>query len=270
MRKSIIPIIFALLTLPAAAQKRVQELGLFLGGSYYTGDLNPNGHFNSLTKPAGGVVHRYNLNDRFTWRNGIFLGTIAGDDARSASFSQQQRNLSFKSKLYEFHSVAEFNFLEYEIGDEKRMFTPFMFAGVDVFNFSPKGLLGNQWVGLQQLHTEAQSKPYKLTQVAIPFGAGIKTMLAKRIGLVLEWGLRKTFTDYLDDVSTVYANPADIAIYSGSLGVVMADRNTSSDPISNIGRQRGNPRTKDWYSFAGVTLSFKLKEQQKRCASYNY
>ena len=270
MKKSIIPALLILLTLPAVAQKRVQEIGIFLGGSYYTGDLNPNGHFNSLTKPAAGVAHRFSFNDRFTLRNAIYFGTIAGDDARSASFSQQQRNLSFKSRIYEFHSVAEFNFLEYEIGDEKRMFTPFMFAGVSAYNFSPKALLGNQWVGLQQLHTEAQSKPYKLTQIAIPFGAGIKTMLAERIGLVVEWGLRKTFTDYLDDVSTVYANPADIALYGGAAGLALADRSTSSDPISNIGRQRGNPRTKDWYSFAGVTLSFKLKEKEKRCSSYKY
>jgi len=270
MKKAFFFLLALLPLLPCAAQKRTHDLGIFLGGSYYTGDLNPNGHFNSLTRPAGGVEHRFNPNPRFTWRNGIAFGTIAGDDARSSSFSQQQRNLSFKSRVYEFHSVAEFNFLEYEIGDEKHMFTPFMFAGVNVFNHDPKALIGNQWVGLRRLHTEAQSKAYKATQVAVPFGAGIKTMLAKRIGLVVQWGLRKTFTDYLDDVSTVYANPADVALYGGHIGVALADRSLSTDPVSNIGRQRGNPRTKDWYSFAGVTLCFKLKEKVQQCSSYKY
>lgn len=270
MKRNLIWTLCVLLSLQAAAQRRIQELGVFLGGSYYTGDLNPNGHFNSLTKPAAGLEYRYNFNDRFTARGGLMFGAIAGDDARSVLFSQQQRNLSFKSRIYEFNAVGEFNFMEYEIGDEKHMFTPFMFLGADVFNFNPRGLLGNQWVALQPLHTEGQHKAYKKTQVAVPFGAGIKTMLAKRIGLVVQWGLRKTFTDYLDDVSTVYADPATVAQYGGAVGVALSDRSLTADPISNIGRQRGNPRTKDWYSFAGVTLTFKMKEKAKRCSSYKY
>lgn len=265
--------VFVLSTLTAVSaygqrQHHTQELGLFLGGSYYIGDLNPTGHFNSLTQPAGGLAYRYNFNPRFDLRGNLYFGHIMADDSRSDSYQQQSRNLSFKSKLVELAAIAEFNFLEYQIGSDKHPFTPFMFLGVAGFNFSPQAQLGNYWVNLQQLKTEGQSKPYHLYQVSIPFGAGLKTSLAKRIGLVLEWGMRKTFTDYLDDVSTVYTDPGTLYSNGGAVAVALGDRSTNGTAYSKTGSQRGNPRTKDWYSFAGVTLSFQLKERNKPCASY--
>lgn len=268
MKKTVLTSLIVLSTVMGFSQMRINELGLFLGGSYYTGDLNPSGHFNSLTRPAAGLIHRFSWSDRWSLRNGFMFGVVAGDDARSSSFAQQQRNLSFKSQVFEVHSALEFNFMPYVIGDKKRIFSPYMFLGVSGYHFDPKGLLYNQWLALQPLHTEGQSKAYMRTQISVPFGAGIKTMLAKRIGLCLEWGLRKTFTDYLDDVSTVYADPAVVASYGGFNGVALADRSISNDPLSNVGRQRGNSRTKDWYAFGGVTLSFKLNERQKRCQGY--
>lgn len=247
--------------------QRSDEIGLMLGGSYYIGDLNPSAHFSSLTRPAGGVIYRHNFNLRFAYAISAMFGSIQGIDARSSSFEQQQRNLSFRSPIYEFGARGEFNFIEYKIGDDRHQFTPFMFLGVAVFNFNPKASFGNQWVALQPLHTEGQSKAYSKVQMSIPFGAGVRINLAKRIGLLAEWGMRKTFTDYLDDVSTVYANPDDLAAY-GALSVAVADRSTIGS--SNVGRQRGNPRNKDWYSFAGLTLTFQLADKPQHCSSYNY
>lgn len=239
-----------------------------LGCSYYIGELNPSSHFNSLTRPAGGVVFRHNFNLRFALAANIYFGSIQGIDARSSSFEQQQRNLSFRSPLYELGCRGEFNFIEYKIGDEKHEFTPFMFLGVAVFNFNPKASYGNQWIALQPLKTEGQSKAYRKTQMSIPFGAGVRINLAKRVGLVAEWGMRKTFTDYLDDVSTVYADPAQLKADNGAISAAVADR--SGTGSSNIGRQRGNPRNKDWYSFAGLTLTFQLVDKPDHCSSYNY
>jgi hypothetical protein len=255
-------------SLCAQRSLNTNELGIFLGGSYYIGDLNPSGHLNSLTRPAGGLVYRHNFNYRLSIAGSALFGSVQGIDARSSSYEQQQRNLSFRSTIYELAGRGEFNFIEYKIGDESNQFTPFMFLGLAVFNFNPKASYGNQWVALQPLRTEGQSKAYMRTQVSIPFGAGIKANLAKRIGLVIEWGLRKTFTDYLDDVSTVYADPSVLAATSGPLSAAVADRSPTA--ASNVGRQRGNPRTKDWYSFAGVTLTFLLPGKPQHCSSYNY
>lgn len=266
MKKTLLILITICGSLAASAQK-TNEIGIFLGGSYYIGDLNPTGHLNSLTRPAAGLVYRHNLGYRVSFAGSALFGSVQGIDARTSSYEQQQRNLSFRSRIYELAARCEFNFIEYQIGDDKHQFTPFLFLGVSVFNFNPKASYGNQWVALQPLKTEGQSKGYLRTQVSIPFGAGVKINLAKRIGLVAEWGMRKTFTDYIDDVSTVYADPASLAA-NGPAAVALGDRSLTA--TDNTGRQRGNPRNKDWYCFAGLTLTFQLSEKPKSCSSYKY
>ena len=95
---------------------------------------------------------------------------------------------------------------------------------------------------------------------------GVKINVAKNLSLGLEWGMRKTFTDYLDDVSTRYYDPRQLEEYKGTLAVAMADQSKGVDAgTNNIGRQRGNPTTKDWYSFAGAVLSIRLKGKREQC-----
>ncbi len=263
--KKLTCILLALSGSLALSAQKTNEIGIFLGGSYYIGELNPTGHLNSLTRPAAGLVYRHNVGYRLSFVGSALFGSVQGIDARTSSYEQQQRNLSFRSRIYELAARTEFNFVEYKIGDEKHQFTPFLFLGLSVFNFNPKASYGNQWVALQPLKTEGQGKGYMRTQIAIPFGAGFKANLAKRIGLVIEWGMRKTFTDYLDDVSTVYANPADLAA-NGPAAVLLADRSLTAG--DNTGSQRGNPRNKDWYCFTGLTLSFQLTDKPKVCSAY--
>jgi hypothetical protein len=267
------------LTLNSSAQRpkdKSAELGIFLGGSYYIGDLNPVVHFGPMTKPAAGAVFRYTINPRFALRANAFFGNVQADDALSPYPAQQQRNLNFRSKITEFSAQAEFNFLEYQIGNERKKFTPYIFAGVGAFMFNPVAVYNNYSYTLQPLGTEGQGlsggprKKYKLTQMSIPFGVGIKTNLAKRIGLSIEWGMRKTFTDYIDDVSTVYYDPLALSETRGAVSAVASDPSKGTDPkYNNIGRQRGNPTTKDWYSFAGFVLTLKLKEKRETCPGVN-
>lgn len=257
----------------AQRKKRSAEIGVFLGGSYYIGDLNPLIHFNQFTKPAGGFVFRYNLDPRLAARANVFFGSIEGHDSFSSSEAAQQRNLSFRSPLTELSAQLEFNFLDYQIGNERRKFSPYIFLGIAGFKFSPKGELNGNWVPLQPLGTEGQGldggatkKKYKLIQVSIPFGVGIKANLSKNIGVSFEWGMRKTFTDYLDDVSKKYYDPVKLAAARGTTAAVLSDPSIGTDPgYSNTGRQRGNPTNKDWYSFAGIVLTVKLKEPRETC-----
>lgn len=272
-------LIIAIASLSGYAQrpKRSAEIGIFLGGSYYIGDLNPLGHFGQFTKPAGGVVFRYNFNPRMAVRGNILVGSLEAHDEFSPSAAQNQRNLNFRSPLQELSGQLEFNFLDYMIGNEKKKFTPYIFIGLAVFQFSPKGQLGNNWVNLQPLGTEGQGlvggaskKKYKLTQMSLPFGVGVKANLSKNIGLTIEWGMRKTFTDYLDDVSKRYYDPAVLAAARGAQAALLSDPSIGVDPnYSNVGRQRGNPTTKDWYSFAGIVLSIKLKAKRETCPAFS-
>jgi hypothetical protein len=263
-----------LLTLSSFAQsnKKSVEVGLFLGGSYYIGDLNPIRHFDQFTKPGGGVVFRYNFNPRLAFRGNFLLGTIEAHDEFSPVAWQQQRNLSFQSQITEISAQLEFNFLKYQIGNEKDRFTPYIFGGMAGFRFEPQGQVGDEWYSLHSLSTEGQGLPggpaknYKLFQISLPFGVGIRLNVAKSMSLGLEWGMRKTFTDYLDDVSTRYYNPTLLEAYKGETAVILADQSIGTDAgYNNVGRQRGNPATKDWYSFAGAVLTIKINGKGNEC-----
>ena len=183
------------------------ELGIFLGVSYYTGDLNPGGHFNRFTRPAGGGLYRINFNPRFSAKTIASLGMIQGDDAYSFNDEHRNRNLSFRSIIYELAVEGEFNFLPYSTGKKKSAITsPYVFAGAAVYHFNPQAMYGGRWYNLQPMGTEGQGstfsneKAYSLTQFSIPFGVGLKINTAKSVGINFEWGIRKTYTDYLDDV----------------------------------------------------------------------
>ena len=163
--------------------------------------------------------------------------------------------VSFTSKITEFSGVIEFNFLPYETGSKKHRYTPYIFAGIGIFFFQPK--LGEY--NLKDYGTEGQNigydgrSPYKVFSFAIPFGIGFKYSLNKRLGFAFEWGMRKTFTDYLDDVSKTYYLDGQ-NINQNNTAEVLSDPTLDHKP----GMQRGNPKTKDWYNFAGITITYKI------------
>ena len=128
-----------------------------------------------------------------------------------------------------------------------------------------------RWYNLQPIGTEGQGsafsdeKTYSLTQFSIPFGVGLKVNTSKNIGINFEWGLRKTFTDYLDDVSGKYADPFLLGSEKGPVAVGLADKSLKPETGGNTGRGRGNSYNKDWYSFAGVIITFKLRGNENQC-----
>ncbi|MEC8968226.1 MAG: hypothetical protein VX756_03685, partial [Bacteroidota bacterium] len=104
-------------------------------------------------------------------------------------------------------------------------------------------------------------KPYSLSQISIPFGIGAKLNLSNRVAISLEYGMRKTFTDFLDDVSGLYPNQALLVQETGTgLSAELSDRSVNPDGInnSNYGLQRGNPNNNDWYAFSGFIVTFSL------------
>lgn len=257
---------------PIKLSPQNSEIGIFLGGSYYTGDLNPSGHFNRFTRPAVGVLYRTNFNPRISAKAVFSYGQVEGDDAYSKRESHVNRNLSFRSNLMELAIEGEFNFLPYSTGNKKMSITtPYVFAGVAVYHFDPQGYYQGRWYKLQPIGTEGQAsafsdqKAYSLTQFSIPFGVGVKINTAKRVGINFEWGLRKTFTDYIDDVSGKYADPYLLFAEKGPVAVALSDKSLVQEGGSNAGRQRGNSYTKDWYAFAGVIITVKLAGKEGQC-----
>ena len=199
-----------------------------------------------------------------------FYGNLEAFDSESGNKYQRARNLTFSSRIIDFSGQLEFNFLPYTIGDEETPFSPYLFTGLSLFNFRPRGLLNGQWVDLQGYSTEGQGllvgkKNYSNTQVALPFGGGIKISLTSKIGLALEWGMRKTYTDYLDDVSTTYAPEEILKMAYGTDGVLLSNPNAnkSQSDFDISGYQRGNSKRKDLYSYGGIILTFRFGNDNK-------
>lgn len=264
MRQFLIILLCLFIGSSASAQFR---LGIFGGLSNYQGDLLDKPYKSS--KGAFGLTGTFPISERFNIRAGLTFAKVAGADSLSSKPELRARNLSFQSKITEFSLLAEYNIFNIE----QIRWTPYLFAGIALFHFNPYTFdrAGNK-VYLQPLTTEGQglpnypNQPYKLTQFAIPFGGGIKYAISDKVQLGLEVGLRKTFTDYLDDISTVYADPADLLAGRGQQSVDLSYRgNEIGFPDYPVkGFTRGNPKTKDYYYFTGLHLTFAFGDGEGR------
>ena len=233
------------------------EIGPYVGGSYYLGDLNPGKHFAMMSPAYGGIV-RCNFTPRVVGRINFMFGTVSGDDLKMKAV--ENRNLNFESQIFEISLQGEVNFLPYYTGSWRQFFSPYIFGGIGAFTMNPTGIVNGEKLTLRELGTEGQlsgaypdKEPYNLTQICIPFGLGFRVSFWKNFCAGIEWGLRKTFTDYLDDCSTVYyVEWENIDITHNAY--------IASDPTQNHkpDMQRGTSESNDWYSFLGFTLTYKI------------
>lgn len=257
------------LTLPFAmySQMKGWELGGWLGASHYFGDLNTNYRLNR-PHPAGGIDTRYNFNDRLAVRLGASYGRISAYDSDSKNVYERRRNLSFRSDVVDAAMLLEFNFMPYMHGHRDYYFTPYVFLGPAIFFYQPQAELDGTWYNLAKLGTEGQfrGEEYGTTQGALAYGLGFKVDLSYRWSVGVELSARKVFTDYLDDVSGVYADWRDIRSVHGDVAAALSDRSVEPQ-IGQPGRQRGNGKNNDAYAFLGVSLHYYFGEI--RCPSYN-
>ncbi len=239
------------------------ELGVMLGGSYYIGDLNQYGHFKN-TYLAGGLVYRYNINPRVSLRANALYAKVSGYDSQSKEAALRQRNLSFSSTIYELGVGFEFNYFPFQLGHDRYKGTAYLLAELGVFQMNPTANVNGREVELRSLGTEGQGTSlnpkgyYSLTQICLPLGFGVKLSLGDFIGINFEFGIRKTFTDYLDDVGgETYADPLVLAAENGPLAAQLSNKSGS------LYGNRGNSATKDWYVFTGAMITFRLGRPEK-------
>lgn len=237
------------------------ELGGMLGVSNYNGDLAREIVLKE-SHLAGGLLFRYNLGKFFSLRTAFQAGTISGDDK---NFTENKyRNLHFKSNISELSAMMEYNFKPFGAQVRTENFTPYLALGVAFFHFNPRTKYNGDWFNLRNLRTEGQSNSqmYKLNQISIPFGMGLKWSVTHNLTLGFEFLYRKTFTDYLDDVSKTYPNLTVQAKTYGSLSAALSDRSPEvpgvTEPLSTPGDMRGDPGLKDWYVFSMFSLSYRF------------
>jgi opacity protein-like surface antigen len=259
-------LIVALLGFFSTGHAQKLHLNLFAGVANYKGDLQYNarsGKQFSLKQPnfAGGIGLEYELTEKLSARLGVTLAKINADD--KVQLGQFERNLNFTSSVFDGMLALQY----YILNPNKHLVSPYVFAGLAYFHFNPYTFdtSGNK-VFLQPLSTEGQGfvegrEPYKLSQFSIPLGGGLKFSLSENFRVGVEVSLRKTFTDYLDDVSSTYIDETILLANRGPQAVDLAFRGDELKtglvyPID--GTQRGTQVRKDWYYFTGLTVSYRL------------
>lgn len=260
MRRALILLVLPLLATGVMAQ--VSELGITGGTTFYIGDINPTRYYPRQTSLAGGLMYRYNINDRYAFRLQALYGHLEAWDHESDDPLQRLRNLGFRTSLFEASALLEINFFKYRALRDGKTWSPFVFAGLCYFRTNPQNLLNDTWYDLQPLGTEGQTigggQGYNLNQIGIPFGAGIKLAVSTRVDVQLEWGLRRTYTDHIDDVSGVYVDNGILMEQAGPLTALLADPSVVREKGLNTGRARGDHETRDWYQYTGLTISLLL------------
>ena len=234
------------------------EIGVTIGGANYFGDLNNRAAFNR-PKPAVGLFFRKQFGNYVALRVGAHYAQAGYSDAYSPVEFQRTRNLSFNSDIWELAVQGDFNFFKFIPGSKEFFFTPYVTLGVGSFNFDPYAYWLNQKYFLRSLGTEGQNlpgnKPYRNQAFCFPIGMGIKYNVSNNINIAFEISHRFTTTDYLDDVSTVYAGAG--AFPANSPASFLQDRSYEFGlPIGLQGVQRGFSEQKDKYLFAELAISF--------------
>jgi len=241
------------------------SISLFSGVINYQGDLQPSSFTIAHSNPAFGIGIRKPLTGRLTLRAGFHYGTITAADEWNRDYLKS-RNLSFTTTIKEAYAGVELSVLDLSAS----RFTPYIYAGIAVFHFNP-WTRDNAGVKtyLNPLSTEGQGLPqypeqktYGLNQLAIPFGGGFRIRVSDALQLGIEFNQRKTFTDYLDDVSTHYVDRNTLLQARGPKAVELAYRGGQAPNGSPLypahGEQRGTPSEMDWYYFLGLTADIKL------------
>ena len=261
-----LPVLLLMLAalLPARAQNLLarSELGPTAGVMTYLGDLNNQSMFGQPNLAAG-LTARINIDPRWAVSFGGNYGHISGGDPDVIA----HRNLSFRSPLTELFIRTEFNFFPYGLryGTQKR-WTPFIFCGFAIFKFNPQAQYEGVWYDLQPLGTEGQGtlaypdrQHYKLIEMSMPFGLGVRWRLSESAHLAVEYGWRLTGTDYLDDISTTYVGSEVLSGEDGGgeMAAILADRSGEVDPgyVNAIGIKRGDDSLNDWYAYFNISLT---------------
>ena len=262
------------------------EVGLGLGPMFFLGDLGGSAGIGRdflkdvdfpLTKLSKMIYANYYPAEWLGFRVALSHGSLQGSDAEAPNkggreISRINRNLSFKSSVLEGYLAAEIYptvFLEQYDGLQGKL-RPYGLIGIGAYKFNPKTKLNGQWVELHPLRTEGQGlidgkKEYKLTQMEVPMGFGFKYYIKENMYIGAEVLHRQLFTDYVDDVSTVYPDPAifnALAASDRSKAVQLYYRgdelNNASRPTPRVNEQRGDPTDQDAFFSTILRFGFRI------------
>lgn len=216
MKKFVLFTAIIFITMTSKAQ--INEVGLFVGGSNYIGDLGPEYYINP-NNIMGGVIYKWNLNPRIAFRGTFTFAQLSSDDADATNIARYNRGMRFTNSIKELAFGVEFNYFEYNLDDYQKTHTPYLLVEFATFNYN--AVRSETAPGSQQYNYESK------TAYAIPFGIGYKTKLVNDFAIAFELRARYTFVDDLD-----YNN----------------------QEIDTL--KFGNPDSNDWYILSGISLVY--------------
>jgi len=208
-----------------AIHAQIHELGVFLGGSNYIGDVGNTAYIDP-NEPAFGVLYKWNKSPRHAYRISYTQSQISSDDLESKEPGRNLRGYSFVNNIKELSAGLEFNFFDFNLHDYKNKTTPYIYSGISYVLYDGK------YVASNAIQTSGTS-----STIAIPMTLGVKSNIAEYFIIAIEAGARYTFTDNIDG-----SNPKN-----GSLP------------------KFGNINNNDWYVFSGVTLTYTFGEKPCYC-----
>lgn len=227
MKKSLVLFIFLLFQNISNAQ--IHEIGAFLGGSNYVGDVGKTNYVNP-NEFAFGILYKWNRSPRHSYRFSYMQSSITANDLDTNVPNRNLRGYKFGNSIKEFSAGLEFNFFDFNLHEAlKRKTTPYVFSGLSYFIYDELFVLNGE-----------TRKDYSEGSLAIPMVVGIKSNLIQNFVIGVEVGARYTFTDNLDGSNPKNENLATLKF--------------------------GNINSNDWYFFSGIIITYTFGEKPCYCA----
>ncbi|HZF65954.1 MAG TPA: hypothetical protein VEZ55_15770 [Chitinophagaceae bacterium] len=288
------------------------EIGLAVGPLFFLGDLGGHkgiGRNNlkdvnmPLTRLSKGIFVNVYPTEWLGFRVAVNHGVLEGYDniikeKGGAEYYRKRRNLQFQSTMFEAHAAIElyptvmFEQFDGLLGKVR----PYGLIGAGIFKFNPKGQYfdpngTSRWVELKPLRTEGQGlivgkEEYKLSSLEVPLGAGVKYYFKENKYIGFEICHRKSFTDYVDDVSTDYVDPLVFELLEPELRPMARQLyfregfqpgTGSTTRIHAVGEQRGDPKDNDSFFSTVIRFGWRLNDKnspggrsmrQMRCPAF--
>lgn len=282
-------VLITLMLVALVGEARAQydwDIGGHLGGANYLGEFGGKEKTRQdfvwdmklgQTRWALGAFARRKINRTISVNAGLMYLRIQGGDHLSTNPARVGRNLNFRNDMFELYARPEFTlFQDNDLGGRGRYrtdFRLFAYVGVVAFLSNPKGQLNHtgEFYKLRDMSTELVD--YSNIGFAVPAGLGFHFTFKRRHRVGWDFGWRTTFTDYLDDASTVYADPNELPEGAGGLASQLAHQTeyvygpggTTPDPVEAVqygpGMKRGDPTHNDSYMTMTFTYSYVLRGQ---------